>query len=777
MQEKLKETDPEFYEFLQKEDKDLLQFDDDEDDSADDNDNDSSDDSDDQKEAMKKEKSGKKKEKAASRAFEKEILEMSSGGSDSDDSEEEGGGMYRPPQKLEVASDDDDWDDDADEPSDDSDGEEGKKQKTSGKLITMSMIKMWTSQMQKSPSPEIIRDVVAAFAAAVKQAGCIDDLAESNTQYRVKGSTVFNAVIRLCLTQMVPVLQSVLGLPSLADAQHTPSQKNKRWKSVRGTVKNYCALVLQLTGELAEPNMVNIVLKHAHKLVVCYAAFPKLAKAFMKKTISLWSAGEETTRVVAFLCVNKLTRLLKDTLLEPCLKQMYLAYVSNCKFVSPTSLPLINFMQRSLVEVLMVDETIAYQHAFLYIRQLAIHLRNAITVKKKELCQAVYNWQYVLSLGLWTRLLSTTHPSATLQPLIYPLTQTIIGTIRLLPTARYYPLRFHCVRYLTTLSGATNTFIPVLPFLLEVLEQTDFNKRPKSGSMKNFNMATILKFTKPQLLERAFKDTLVDQLYELLLDNLHVHSHTVTFPELIVPMVIQLKDFLKKCKVANYCKQLKQIVEKGEETAKVVTARRKMASFNLADIRAVDQWEARSKEEGTPLSKFYTSWRKLRDRELQQDIAKKDQVSGAAMELPEIIRQKGPLKATTDDKREFGALFADDSDDDDVDDNIRFLPKGEKEEAMRKKRGVDIDSDEEDYSDFDSDELEQLARSASEGETSEESEEEEVTKKGPPPKSAKRRSSAGDTAKNAKAKRTKLDSDTDLKDIVEEFEMSGSDFE
>ena len=65
------------------------------------------------------------------------------------------------------------------------------------------------------------------------------------------------------------------------------------------------------------------------------------------------------------------------------LQAMYMSYVKNSKFTSPSTIPLINFMQMSMVEIFGIDLTQAYQHAFVYIRQLAIHLRNAITVKKK----------------------------------------------------------------------------------------------------------------------------------------------------------------------------------------------------------------------------------------------------------------------------------------------------------------------------------------------------------------------------------------------------------
>lgn len=51
--------------------------------------------------------------------------------------------------------------------------------------------------------------------------------------------------------------------------------------------------------------------------------------------------------------------------------------------MSPKTKPVITFMQNSLVEIFSLDENLSYQYGFVYIRQLAIHLRNAILQKKK----------------------------------------------------------------------------------------------------------------------------------------------------------------------------------------------------------------------------------------------------------------------------------------------------------------------------------------------------------------------------------------------------------
>ena len=141
------------------------------------------------------------------------------------------------------------------------------------------------------------------------------------------------------------------------------------------------------------------------------------------------------------------------------LKKTYLTLLRSAKATSAHTLPSINLMKNSASELFCVDHEAAYQHAFGYIRQLAVHLRNSMKVRNKvrifsqqlsEFCaypqvyqdafKQVYNWQYVHCIDFWSIVLAKAcsieakiergGEDSALQPLIYPLTQVSLGAIK-----------------------------------------------------------------------------------------------------------------------------------------------------------------------------------------------------------------------------------------------------------------------------------------------------------------------------------------------------------
>ena len=219
-------------------------------------------------------------------------------------------------------------------------------------------------------------------------------------------------------------------------------------------------------------------------------------------------------------------------------------------------------MTTCVCEIYGLDQNQSYSLAFTYVRQLASLLRGALTNKSKEAFRAVYCWQYVNCLECWVRVLQThaKQEGDPLRPLIYPVAQVALGAARLLPSARYAPLRLRLVRALNALSESTGHFVPVAPLLLELLGFSELNKAPMATKNRPPDFSLVLRVAKQELRSPAVQEVIVEGALQLLAAHLNQWAYSPAFPELAHVPSRDLRRFCKATQVTRFRKAARAAV-------------------------------------------------------------------------------------------------------------------------------------------------------------------------------------------------------------------------
>ena len=381
--------------------------------------------------------------------------------------------------------------------------------------------------------------------------------------------------------------------------------KSPHWLAIRPLIESFLKSTLHILNESGkEAKLLRFVLQALSKYIPYLTAFPKLVKPYLKTLVGLWSApldsSEEynTVRLQAFLRIRQLAITQPYPLIEDVLKLTYLSYANCAKFgtaanVSST-LPTLTFMGNCIVELYTLDYGSAYQHVFIYVRQLALHLRNAMMKQTGEARGAVTCWQFVHCLKLWVAVLCAACGSSNLsgssgdnhddggtsqklggginkdeeanllRSLVYPLTEIILGACRLVPVVRFVPLRLHLVRLLQQLAACTETFIPTTSLLLGVLDLKEVGMKPlrdgsnkgkgkknkgssSSGTVRGLRLPLILKLPKENTLRTMEQlDSVLKETFVLLNREMDMYRYNPGFPEFTFAILQRLRKFNKE---------------------------------------------------------------------------------------------------------------------------------------------------------------------------------------------------------------------------------------
>lgn len=507
--------------------------------------------------------------------------------------------------------------------------------------LTKATVLKWQAALADQHSLRAAKEVVLAFRSA---AHVSDDDEGKDFKYSVSSPQVYHLLLTTALTHIPRIFEHHLPAqeskskkkPSSDDSDerrvHVPTD-SKKFKTLAPLLRSHITSVLHLLSHLSDPATLRLVLTSTLPLLPYLLSFKKLLRALAHSAANLWSSSAQTeaTRIAAFLLLRRLIVLGDAGIRENVLKAAYQALVRGCRTTTAHTLPGINLVKNSGAELWsLCGEAggVAYTTAFTFIRQLAIHLRGAVTDNKNEKYKSVYNWQFVHGLDFWSRVLSSSTTTATttttsqMSQLIYPLVQTSLGALRLMPTATYFPLRFQLIRSLLRVSKATGTYIPLAPSLYEVLASAEMRRVAKSSTLKPLDFEVSIRAGKGYLRTRVYQDGVGEQVVELLSEFFAVWARSIAFPELSLAVIVGLKRWLRDVQSREQGKGNRNgkvngtvglVVGKLEQQAKFVEEKRALVEFAPENRKGVEGFLEGVEEVGMPLGAFVVGQRKVRE--------------------------------------------------------------------------------------------------------------------------------------------------------------------
>ncbi|TFK29081.1 Noc2-domain-containing protein [Coprinopsis marcescibilis] len=527
---------------------------------------------------------------------------------------------------------DSDSDDDLDMDEGEDDVEMGEEDRVP--TLTKEILQKWQKALLEHRSLRALRRLLVAFRSA---AHMNED--DQVVAWSIDSPIVYNKLVVTSLRYTPIILEHHVPYKTQANGKFKPPTQTRKLKGLQKLILSFFNNIIHLLDQLTDSDMIALALGESAKLIPYIISSRKTVKQYLKNCLDLWASGKDNVRIAAILAVRRMASSPDEAVMDTILKSTYLTLVRSCKSTSVHTLPSINLMKNSASELFCINHGISYQHAFGYIRQLAIHLRNSTKIKTKEAYKQVYNWQFAHCIDFWSMVLAKACDTkaeaeagkeSELRPLIYPLVQVSLGAVKLVPHGRSHPFHLHILRSLLHLTRHTGTYVPLSTYLVPILAASLApTSRPKPSSLKPMDFDTTIRVPQQYVKTRVYVEGLVEEAIFLLaewLSSSPVHG-SIAFPEVTVPIVVALRKSLKASTKLGSSKDqssLKTLLERVDDSCKWIDQRRKNVSFAPGKLSEVTEWERelRSQLESAPLSKYLKVQQKSREarRRLLQKV-------------------------------------------------------------------------------------------------------------------------------------------------------------
>lgn len=479
--------------------------------------------------------------------------------------------------------------------------------------VTKELLRRWQRDLLQHRSLRALRRMLLALRAAVHMGEDEDAFA-----YRVDDSAVYAKLVVTALKYMPMVLAHHAPYKRGADGRFKVPTHTRKWQMLARSVRSYFMSVVHLLKRSPETDMVYAALTESAKMVPYLHQDRRVTRDYVRALLVHWATGADRVRLAAFSCLYVTTASAVDAeMMDFCMKGAYHALVRHTRITKPHTLEAIALMKNTACELYALHPDAAYQLAFGFIRQLAISLRNCLRLKATEHYQAVLNWPYLHCIDFWSLVLAKTcaddDGAGHMRPLIYPLVQVALGVARLVPTSRYFPLRVHIVRAMLRLMTCTGVYIPLAPVLVEMLDSAEFLRRPRGATLRPLDLETTFRAPAAYVRTQVYADQLADEIGFLLLEFVATQARSIALPELVVPVVVQLRRTLRASKNARLSEALRPLLDRVRANERWIEQRRAQVEFAPAHHAQVDAF-LKTETAEAPLAGALRLARKVREQ-------------------------------------------------------------------------------------------------------------------------------------------------------------------
>ena len=379
----------------------------------------------------------------------------------------------------------------------------------------------------------------------------------------------------------------IKDLPDILQLKMNSKNEDKN-KSNNNLIKKYVSILVRYI-KTCELEMQNFIFYNIEKISPLIFLFNNFTEIILKLSIKSWSTTKEIDLRQIILSFIKSLITKKPKFFEYSITIFYINYLNVAKEMNLNTFNHIKSLQDDIINILNYDLEKAYTTIFTFIRKLCIQLRATIVDKTTSSIKSIYNWQFINSLILWSRVIIKYISNENIYLLLYPLIQTIIGVIRLNSNELYYLLRIRLVILLNGISAKSNIFIPTSLYILPILSSNYFiekckpialPKKPieekKSDKLEKAKINTriviyvSLKIKKEELKIKQIRKDLLEESCDCLLEFLSINSNKICFTELADSILKEMRSALKNIYDKEYREIIKLRMEKIENQINVL---------------------------------------------------------------------------------------------------------------------------------------------------------------------------------------------------------------